>query len=66
MQTRPTILYPHQEISAKYLKNCFNQSYQQAVATLNIIFYLLFKILFIVCFPKGKGRLKRKGIFSKN
>lgn len=48
------------------MKNCFNQSYQQAVAALNIIFYLLFKILFIVCFPKGKGRLKRKGIFSKN
>jgi len=34
------------------------------VSALNIIFYLLFKILFIVCFPKG--RLKRKGIFSKN
>lgn len=66
MQTRPAILYPHQKISAKYLKICFNQSYQQGVAALNIIFYLLFKILFIVCFPKGKGRLKRKGIFSKN
>jgi len=44
MQTRPAILYPHQKISTKYLKNCFNQSYQQAVAALNIIFYLLFKI----------------------
>ena len=33
------------KISAKYLKNFFcNQSYQQAVAALNIIFYLLFKI----------------------
>ena len=66
MQTRPAILYPHQKISAKYLKIFCNQSYQQAGAALNIIFYLLFKILFIVCFPKGKGRLKRKGIFSKN
>ena len=26
------------------LKNFYNQSYQQAVAALNIIFYLLFKI----------------------
>ena len=44
LQTRPTILYPHQKISAKYLKKFCNKSYQHAGAALNIIFYLLFKI----------------------